>query len=68
MIPIMADNIFEGIETFDIMLELPSLISKGITLGSKNKAKVTIIDSTSELYEFVEQNKSRVVIFIQILK
>ena len=47
MISIMADSIFEGDEFFNINLELPSFISKGITLG-RNKVKVTITDSTSE--------------------
>ena len=47
MIPIIADSILEGNETFNIMLELPSSINEGITRG-RSKAEVTIIDSTSE--------------------
>ena len=48
IVPIIPDKIVEGVETFDITLGVPPIFSKGIARGGRNKAVVTIIDSTGK--------------------
>ena len=47
-VPVIADDVIEGKETFHVSLSSPSLINKGIIIGDGNTATVTITDSTSE--------------------
>ena len=45
---VVADDIFEGDETFNVIMSIPSSVGRGITAGSRDNVIVTITDSTSE--------------------
>ena len=47
-IPVIADDVVEGNETFAISLSLSSSVNKRITVGDRKTVTVTITDSTSE--------------------
>ena len=47
-VPVMVDNIAEGREEFDLMLNVPSSLSPAITAGSRDRATGVITDSTSK--------------------
>ena len=47
-VPLIADNILEGLEEFIVMLNVPSSLSPSITAGGRDRATVVITDSTSK--------------------
>ena len=47
-VPVMVDNITEGLEKFDLMLNVPSSLSPAITAGGRNRATGIITNSTSK--------------------
>ena len=47
-VPVMVDNIAEGREEFDLMLNVPSSLSPAITAAGRNRATGIITDSTSK--------------------
>ena len=53
-VPITPDKIVEEDETFNVMLSIPSSVSKGITAGTENKVVVTITDSTGKYNYYIE--------------
>ena len=47
-IPVTADDVVEGDETFNVILNIPSSVTRGIKAGHRNNVTVTIIDFTGE--------------------
>ena len=47
-VPVIADNIFEGYETFNVILSIPSSVNRRIIANGQVNATVTITDSTSK--------------------
>ena len=47
-VPVFADNIVEGDEEFDLMLNVPSSLGPAITVSGVNTAIGVITDSTSK--------------------
>ena len=47
-VSVIADKIVEEDETFNVMLSIPSSVSKEITADTENKVVVTISDSTGK--------------------
>ena len=47
-VPVTVDNIAEGHEEFDLMLNVPSSLSPAITAASRNRATGIITDSISK--------------------
>ena len=47
-VPVIADEIAEEREEFDLILNVPSSLSPAITAGSRNRATGVITDSTSK--------------------
>ena len=49
VVPVFQDKIIEGIETFDLSIDIPSSVKYRISAGRQRRAVANIIDSTSEL-------------------
>ena len=47
-VPVIDDDIVEENETFDVILNIPSSVSRGITLGGRSSATIIITDSTGK--------------------
>ena len=47
-VPVVRDDIAEGLEQFDLVLTVPSSLSPAITGGGRDTAVGVITDSTSE--------------------
>ena len=48
-VPVISDDIVEGVEQFALLLTIPPSVGRGITVGTGNAAAVgVIIDSTSK--------------------
>ena len=52
-ISLITDDIVEGDESFNIMLNISSLVVRGINAGVRNSAKMTITDSTGKYHQQV---------------
>ena len=48
IIPVFQDNVIEDIETFDLIINIPSNLKHRISPGRQRKAIASIIDSTSK--------------------
>ena len=49
-VPVIADNIVEAQEEFELRLDVPSSLGPEITAGSRDTATGVITDSTSKYY------------------
>ena len=49
-VPVIDDNVVEENEIFIVILNIPSLVSRGITVGVKDSAVAIITDSTGNCY------------------
>ena len=49
VVSVFQDKIIEGIETFDLSIDIPSSVKYRISTGRQRRAVANIIDSTSEL-------------------
>ena len=47
-VPVMSDSILEGNEEFNLTLNIPPSVGRGIETGSVNNAVGVIVDSTSK--------------------
>ena len=47
-IPVIADNVIEESEIFNVILSIPSSVSRGIMLGGRTSATIIITDSTGK--------------------
>ena len=52
-IPVINDDIVEGVETFSMSLSVPSSFNPEVTTGTITSAAVTITDTTSEYCSYV---------------
>ena len=47
-VPVIADNVVEENEKFNVILSIPSSVSRGIALGGRTSATIIITDSTGK--------------------
>ena len=47
-VPVIDDDIVEENETFNVILNIPSSVSREITLGGRTSATIIITDSTGK--------------------
>ena len=48
IVPVFQDKIVEKVETFDVNIDIPSILNYRISPGRQRKATASIIDSTSK--------------------